>query len=109
MEVQVIEWARVAELREEVGEADFAEVVELFLDEVEGVLQRLEVKPEQATLESDLHFVRGSAVTLGFQDLGEICGAGERMAREARFEHIDIPKLLHTYQASKAEFISRLA
>ena len=37
----MIEWDRVAELRDEVGAEDFAEVVELFLDEVEATLARI--------------------------------------------------------------------
>ena len=48
----MIDWSRVSELREEVGEEDFAEVVELFLDEVDGVIGTL--APETADLEAQL-------------------------------------------------------
>ena len=104
----VIEWARVAELREEVGEEDFAQVVELFLDEVEGVLDRLRTRPEAGRLECDLHFVKGSALTLGFQSLSDICLSGEKKARAAEYDQVDIPQVLATYAASKAEFIAQL-
>jgi HPt (histidine-containing phosphotransfer) domain-containing protein len=104
----VIEWTRVAELRDEVGEEDFAEVVELFLDEVEGVLDRLRTRPVPESLEGDLHFVKGSALTLGFQSLSDICLSGERKARAAEYDQIDIPQVLATYAASKAEFIAHL-
>ena len=104
----MIKWARVAELREEVGEEDFAEVVALFLDEVEGVLDRLRKRPARDSLEGDLHFVKGSALTLGFRSLSDICLAGERRARAAQYDQIDIPRVLETYAASKAEFIARL-
>ena len=104
----MISWDRVAELREEVGEDDFAEVVEMFLDEVEGVLNRLRDAAVPATLEGDLHFVKGSALTLGFRQLSQVCRIGERQAAEARFDAIDLPGVLATYDASKAEFIARL-
>jgi HPt (histidine-containing phosphotransfer) domain-containing protein len=105
----VIHWDRVTELREEVGEDDFAEVVELFLDEVEGVLFRLRETPSRETLESDLHFVKGSAMTLGFDDLSNLCQNGERLAAQAQFDAIDLGEVLSTYEASKTEFISQLA
>jgi HPt (histidine-containing phosphotransfer) domain-containing protein len=107
--VPVIAWERVTELREGVGEDDFAEVVDLFLDEVEGVLDRLRDRPSRDSLESDLHFVRGSALTLGFTDLGEVCQTGERLAAQAQFDAIDIGAVLAAYAASKTEFISRLS
>ena len=34
----MIDWARVSELRDEVGEGDFDEVVELFLEEVDEAI-----------------------------------------------------------------------
>jgi len=104
----VISWERVAELRDEVGEEEFKEVVELFLDEVETVLDRLRSRPVAETLESDLHFVKGSAMTLGFSGLSEICQTGERRAAAADFAAHDNPAVLATYEASKAEFIGRL-
>nr|WP_275982065.1 Hpt domain-containing protein [Frigidibacter sp. ROC022] len=95
-------------MRDDVGEEEFPEVVQLFLDEVEAVLARLKARPAPETLEDDLHFVKGSALTLGFRALGEICQQGERDARAARFGAIDIPRLLSIYAASKAEFAARL-
>ncbi len=37
----MIDWERVAELQSEIGADGFGEVLELFLDEVEGVVMRL--------------------------------------------------------------------
>ena len=105
----MIEWDRVAELREEVGEEDFAEVVDLFQHEVAAVLARLRGTPSRDTLESDLHFVKGSALTLGFSDLVRTCQSGERLAAQAQYDAIDIGAVLASYEASMAEFIARLA
>lgn len=41
VEVGMIDWERVAELQSEIGADGFGEVLELFLDEVEGVVMRL--------------------------------------------------------------------
>lgn len=105
----MIEWERVAELREEVGEHDFAEVVELFLTEVEDVLNRLRDAPERSTMERDLHFVRGSAMTLGFNGVSELCRTGEKLAAESRFEAIDLTALRASFERSRSEFVMRLS
>ena len=60
----MIDWDRLKELRDEVGAEDFDEVVELFLDEVEGVMDRLRDSPDVDTLEEDLHFLKGSALLI---------------------------------------------
>jgi HPt (histidine-containing phosphotransfer) domain-containing protein len=105
----VIAWDRVDELREEVGEEAFSEVVEMFLDEVEGVLTRLRGGPRAESLEGDLHFIKSSALTLGFARLSEICQAGERCARAAEWDKVDLGAVLAAYEASKAEFMGGLA
>ena len=53
----MIDWDRVAELRAEVGEDDFAEVVLLFLEEADDVAHRLEhmTTPDAAQIARDLH------------------------------------------------------
>lgn len=42
----MINWKRVNELRDEIGPEDFAEVVELFLEEVEQVIDKLREAPD---------------------------------------------------------------
>ena len=38
----MIDWSRVKQLHDEVGEPEFGEVVETFLDEVQEVITRLQ-------------------------------------------------------------------
>ena len=38
----MIHWPRVVELRDEVGPEDFDEVVDLFIEEVQEVIERLQ-------------------------------------------------------------------
>lgn len=101
----MIEWDRVAELREEVGEEEFPDVVELFLEEVEAVLGRLGDHPSAAAMENDLHFVKGSAMTLGFVELSRLCQAGERRAASDPGS-VDVAGVLASYRASKTAFIA---
>jgi HPt (histidine-containing phosphotransfer) domain-containing protein len=100
----MISWDRVNELRDEVGEEDFLEVVELFLEEVDEVVLKLEASPEQSRLEEDLHFLKGSALNLGFRALSAICDRGEKNAADQQYDQIDIKEVLQTYAQSKAEF-----
>ena len=40
----MLDWDRINELRGEVGDAEFQLILEMFLDEVEGVMMRLDRK-----------------------------------------------------------------
>lgn len=102
----MIDWERVAELRSEIGAEGFCEVVELFLDEVEGVVMALGTR--RARLEEELHFLKGSAWNLGFRAFGAACQAGEREAAAGRSDQVDVPAILDCYAQSKAQFMERV-
>jgi histidine phosphotransfer protein HptB len=104
----MIDWIRVGELRDEVGEEGFAEVVELFLDEVEDVVGRLRAAPDPATYEQDLHFLKGGAWNLGFADFGALCQEGEKRAARGHADTVDIGAVIAAYVRSKAVFIAGL-
>ena len=80
LENTMIDWQRVHELQDEVGLEDFHEVVDLFLEEVEEVVERLKGTPDPASYEADFHFLKGSALNLGFQAFATICADNERSA-----------------------------
>ena len=105
----MIDWDRVAELRNDMGEEDFVEVVQLFLAEVQEVADRLRTSPDRAQLEKDLHFIKGSAYNLGFEALGVMCTAGERLAAAGRAAEIDVPAILDCYADSRRLFLDGLA
>jgi HPt (histidine-containing phosphotransfer) domain-containing protein len=105
----MIDWTRVNDLREEIGDDSFAEVVELFLDEVEEVVMRLAAAPYPGSYEQDLHFLKGSAWNLGFASFGALCQDGERQAARGQAAAIDIRAVIDSYAASKALFIDGLA
>ena len=100
----MISWERVNELREEVGQEDFLEVVDIFLEEVDEVAGRLKASPSPATLEDEMHFLKGSAMNLGFKALADICQMGERDAAQHKYELVDLHAVLAVYAQSRAEF-----
>ncbi len=104
----MIDWERVADLRAEVGEDDFAEVVELFLEEVEGVIDRLRTDPQADQYEADLHFLKGSALNLGFRAFSRLCQIGEKQATSGHAGEVDLAAVLSAYEASKQEFLLNL-
>lgn len=102
----MIDWARVETLRQEIGEEDFSEVVRLFVEEVEEVVARMERPGTPAQQEADLHFLKGSALNLGFTDLAALCQTEER--RAAGGEAVDTRPVIGLYTASRRAFLARL-
>ncbi|KPD14392.1 Hpt domain-containing protein [Phaeobacter sp. 11ANDIMAR09] len=103
----MIDWPRVKELRDEIGPDDFTEVVELFLEEVEEIIQKLRSN-DRGQLEQDLHFLKGCALNLGFESFAELCLQGERQSAEGQAAQVDLPAILNMFEASKQSFIAEL-
>jgi hypothetical protein len=95
----MIDWCRVASLRDEIGPDDLNEIVAIFLEEVQTEIQSLNrhVSPEDWA--GKLHFIKGSALNLGFADLAELCGP------DAGFDDL---RIAEAFAASRAAFLSRL-
>lgn len=104
----MIDWSRVATLRDEIGADDFDEVVELFISEVEETIDRLKTAPEVARLEEDLHFLKGSALNLGFDDFSGLCEKGEKMSADGNADAVDLSLVLTCYETSKQSFLKDL-
>ncbi|MEX0305340.1 MAG: Hpt domain-containing protein [Leisingera sp.] len=104
----MIDWPRVTELREEVGAEDFEEVVEIFLEEVEEVIGKLQ-GGDRSQLEQDLHFLKGSALNLGFEDFSELCLNGERRSAQGEAENVDVPAIIAKFNDSKSAFLAGMS
>ncbi len=104
----MIDWDRVRELRNEVGASDFEDVVELFLEEVGEVIQRLESDPNPGTLEQDLHFLKGSALSLGFRAFSALCQDGERLSADGEADSVDVGRIVSGFHQSRDQFIRKL-
>ncbi|EDZ41741.1 MAG: Hpt domain-containing protein [Rhodobacteraceae bacterium] len=104
----MIDWSRVEELRDEIGAEDFDEVDELFLSEVEDRIDLALTKAESESFEEDLHFLKGSALNLGFDQFAQLCGAGEQQAANGLlFERMD--EIFSAYKNSKKMFLEHLS
>ncbi len=104
----MIDWNRVEDLRDEIGPDDFTEVVTLFLEEADEVVGRLFDAPTAKAMESDLHFLKGSALNLGFSDLAHVCQQGERRAA-AGLTDIAMDQVVDIYQQSRSVFLVKIA
>ena len=104
----MIDWKRVQELRSEIGEDDFGEVVALFLAEVEEVMARLATPQAAAQICQDLHFLKGSAVNLGFAAFGSLCQVGERAVTGDTPEAANLQDVIASDRESKALFLDGL-
>ena len=104
----MINWSRVRELRDEIGEDEFAEVVEIFLEEVESEIEILRHQSDFHNLEAQLHFLKGSALNLEFSDFSTLCQQGEVSARQGQNSLIDISAILRCYDQSRSVFVQGL-
>ena len=101
----MIDWSKVDELKDDIGADDFEEIVEVFLAEVEEALEVLPSTPVSG-LEESLHFLKGSALNLGFSAFSDLCQIGEKSAANGASETIDVPAIIHCYAASKDAFLT---
>ena len=105
----MIEWSRINDLREEVGNEDFEEVVSLFIEEVEEVISRLSSNPDHRTLEHDLHFLKGSALNLGFKAFSDLCYRGEGDCANGKASSVDVETIVSVYRDSVRKFRAELS
>ncbi len=104
----MIHWPRVRQLRDEVGAEEFDEVIEIFLDEVHEAIALLKQDAQRLQLEQNLHFLKGSALSLGFDQFSRLCQDGERRAAAGQGAEVDLTEILASFDASKSVFQSQL-
>jgi HPt (histidine-containing phosphotransfer) domain-containing protein len=63
---------------------------------------------DHASLEAQLHFLKGSALNLGFADFSDLCSAGETRAAHGATD-IDLDEIARCYAASQKAFLEGLA
>ncbi len=100
----MIDWDRINELRDEIGDEDFAEVVVLFLAEVEEVIDELRSGIDAKDVESKMHFLKGSALNLGFRALAELCEKNEHSAKAGAADDVNQTEVVACYDQSKLSF-----
>lgn len=103
----MINWGRVAELRSEIGQEDFVEVAEIFLEEADEVIARLSDCATLPALLSDLHFLKGAALNLGLDAFAAQCQQGEQRCA-AGPQDIDLSAIKLSYAQSKHLFVQKV-
>ena len=104
----MIDWKRVKDLRDEIGEDDFLEVVAMFLEETDEVVVQLDTAPDVASIEGQLHFLKGSALNVGLAELADLCQVGEKAAALGDAASVDIDQVIATYRSSKTVLLQSL-
>ncbi|MFN3643172.1 MAG: Hpt domain-containing protein [Gemmobacter sp.] len=105
----MIDWARAEALRNEIGADGFREVVALFLEEADEAVARIAAATSADGLEAALHFLRGSALNLGFEALARLCDDGERAAAAGGAAGVDLGLVASVYAESRAAFLDGIA
>jgi len=97
---------RIAELRDEVGDDGFAEVIGIFCEEVEEVLDQLAASGA-SDMAGRLHFLKGSALNIGMERVGALCLTEEgRLLADPGYQP-DIAAIRDAYLASRKVLESR--
>ena len=91
----MIDWPHITELRDELGAEDFEEVLLIFFEEAEETFALLATEPTKNPAEP-LHFLKGSARTIGFAQLAALCEAAEKAGQA------DLDALRHCFAHSRA-------
>lgn len=100
----MIDWTRVGELRDEVGEEDLLEIADIFLYEMAEAIDPLRCGAEPAALPEFLHFLKGASLNMGFGALGATCSAAERAP-----DTLNLAKIVAQFDASRQAFLEGFA
>ena len=81
---------------------------EIFLEEVEEVIVRLQ-DGDRGQLEQFIcHFLKGRRVStgLGFEDFSTLCLNGERRSAQGEAEDVDVSAIVANFHDSKSAFLT---
>lgn len=73
----MVDWKQVNDLRAEIGEEDFGEILAAFLEETDAMIAALGRAESAAEMASILHFLKGSALNIGLSSFAEACRQAE--------------------------------
>ena len=107
----MIDWEQVQQLESDVGSEDFAEVVAMFIDEVDEAVEPFATDQQFAPdiLSATMHFMKGSAYNLGFVAFADYCATSEQLAATGRASDVDLAKVVRLYNESKSAFLADVA
>ncbi|GGA17983.1 Hpt domain-containing protein [Neptunicoccus cionae] len=99
----MINWAQLKQLEEDLGPGDTADVISLFLTEVEEAIQELYAIPpdDGPKIAATLHFLKGCASNLGFEAFADNCARGEKQAENGQVADVSVAVVDQIYRGSK--------
>lgn len=97
----MIDWTRIEELRSEIGDTEFDEVVDVFLEEVEEALEGLNETARDRAVTA--HFLKGAGLNLGLIEFAALCRAAETDAGA-----MDTGELCASYRSARDMLLRRL-
>lgn len=100
----MIDWTRVAELRAEVGADAFDEVADMFLAEIAEAAARL-TDPGAGTPAEALHYLKGAALNLGFEEVSAACERAEAAIAGGADPDRSVAEVLARLDASRTAFV----
>ena len=103
----MIDWTRVGDLRREIGEDDFLEIVDVFLEEAEETVEHL-LSADISDLGALLHSLKGTALNLGFADLAGLCAQGEAALAADSGGSVDRTAIDRSFRTSRTHFLETL-
>ena len=104
----MIDWSRVKSLRFEVGPEDFEEIIAMFLEETDAVILGFSVKKPTKSLETELHFLKGSALNIGLATFARLCQQGEKDA-SLGLVPADLDEIIQAYWQSRNDLLEHLS
>jgi histidine phosphotransfer protein HptB len=97
------DWQRVNDLASEIGADAMVEVVTMFLEETDEVMERL---AGSTPTTEDYHFLKGSALNLGLTDFAALCQLGEQETKAGLVNKATQAAVVALYPLSKDDLIS---
>ncbi|RRH78018.1 Hpt domain-containing protein [Falsigemmobacter faecalis] len=96
------------DLRADVGDEGFADLIVLFLEETDGVISRMIDKGPEKDPAADYHFLKGAARNLGLDGFSALCHEAEIAAGQGLQLAISPDALDAAWQDSRARLLDHL-
>ncbi|MBQ0716132.1 MAG: Hpt domain-containing protein [Sulfitobacter litoralis] len=103
----LIDWEQITLLNDAVGPNAFEEIIVVFFLEVEEAKYKLRDSRPTKTTRDTLHFVKGSALSLGFIAFSEYCLRAEKELALGNPMQPVLEDLFMIYEESKLQFSTR--
>lgn len=104
----MLNWTTIKKLHHDIDPEDFDEIVDIFLGEMETEIQALRKDDCTDTIGCRLHFLKGSALNMGFETFSKLCTVGEQGLATPSTSGIDTFEIEECYKKSKTQFLRQL-